>query len=167
MFSQNISKLVSPNTKYGFGAFVKPLQNPCPAGSNLQISIKGTGYSTVNIFNADPNTLAFSFDFYSSFFNTPAIIPADLHVEVYWTSMTAIASASGLIFDEFQVQKAIVFGYASYALYRGTVDFQVNDFFTVTTANNYAGLFQTYMGRFFKTALPSSGGPTITDAWAS
>ena len=51
----------------------------------------------------------------------------------------------------------------------GTLPLYKNDRLTFTTTNNYAGVFQTFFGRFFQRSLPSNNaaGETILDSLAT
>jgi succinate-acetate transporter protein len=61
-----------------------------------------------------------------------------------------------------------IFGSTQLAVFRGAADFLQGDSFTLTTANNYGGIWQTFFSKTYNTQLPSTtGSPTIAEALAS
>lgn len=162
--SQNIASVVAPLTKYGLGCFARRLAS-IAGGSNLQIAVKGTGFSTVNLFNADPSTLTTSYALKDAFFSTGATIPTDLRIEIAWTGTPAAKTA--VLIDEMQLTAAVEFGHAFYAMFRGATAPIRGDYITVATSNNYAGVFQTWLGRFYDERFAASGSPTRADSLAA
>jgi hypothetical protein len=169
--TQSIDAL--PRTKYGVGIWVRKNGTFGAGVTNLQISIKGTGFSTVDLFNADPTTLTTSYVFKKSgsdgFINIPANVPAGLQLEITWTAANLANAGAQILIDDAAVVEAVDFGHATYALFRGNTDFVVGDKFVVVTANDYGGVFQTFFGRFYDVQLPSddSAGETLSDTLAT
>lgn len=164
--SQSLATKLFSRKQYGAGIWIRK-GGTVSSGSNLAIRITGTGISTVNLFNADPNTLTTSFALKSAFLNLNAVVPTDLKIEITWTSANSAGASAVLYIDDCAVAETIQLGRVGYVMFRGATDFLRNDKFTVTTANNYGGKFQTFLGRMYDVALPSSGSPSINDSLAT
>jgi hypothetical protein len=138
-------------------------------GSTLKVELTSASVSALNklLLNGDPNGYTTSYQIAHLFFVTGAIVPADYTLQIAWTSANSAGSSAVLYFDDLVLAQPTVFGNTQYALVRGPIDFVYSDAFTVTTANNYAGLFQTFFGRFYNALLPSSGSPSISDTLAA
>jgi hypothetical protein len=158
---QAISSLVGASTIYAVGCWVRK-GGTVNAGSNLQVSVKGTGFTTVSLFNADPSTLTTAYAFVSAFIQVPAAVPADLKVEVTWTAANAAGATAVVLVDDVVLQAPTDFGHAQYALFAGASDFAAGDRFTVTTTRSASGVFQDWFGRFYNVALPSNAGGAET-----
>lgn len=157
--------ILKPSTRYC--AYVWLRRDTTSAGaSNLAVRLIGTGAPTINIFNANPTTLTTSFVLFSVFFTTPANIPTDYRVEITWTSLN-LATGMQVYVDEAVVAEPVDFGHVRLILARGATDPIKNDLYNYTSADDYAGKFQTFFGRFYDTMLPSAASPTISDSLAA
>lgn len=163
--SQNILNAVKASSQYAVGVWVRKA-GAFGGGSNLQIAVKGTGFTSFNLFNADPSTLTTGYVLYKGFVNLPSVLPTDLSIVISWTGAAAETGVSVYV-DDVAIVAPVLFGYVGYALMRGSVDFIRQDEITVDTADDYGGVFQTYFGRFLSTALPSSNAPSISDSLAT
>lgn len=135
-------------------------------GGSLKFTAKGTGFTDRDILSIDPASLTTSFANATLFFATPATLPSDFRIEASWTGAN-LNAAKSVYLSGSAVRLATMHGGTAYAIFRGAADFLVGDEFEVVTANNYAGKFQTWFGRFFGAQLPSSGSPNISDSLAS
>jgi hypothetical protein len=154
---------------YGLGVFLRKA-GTVSSGSTLTISISGSGISTVNLFNADPSTLTTSYVLHSAFLSLTDVIPANLAVNISWTSANSAGGSAQILIDDYVLVLTTNFGFEQYVMYAGSTDFQQGDEFSVVSANNNDGVFQTFNCRFFGYALPStnsSAGPTISDSLAT
>lgn len=163
---QNIAGDVSQFSTYAAGAFIRKA-GTVTSGSNLAISITGTGYSTVNLYSGDPSGLATSYALEQTFFNVGAVIPADLAMTISWTVANNAGSGAIVLIDDCAVVQPTLFGGVQYVLYRGTIDFSVGDSFGVLTSDNFAGIFQSFFGLVYSIQLPSSASPSIPDSYAT
>lgn len=164
--SQLFNTKVSQQSNYLVGVWLRK-GGTVTGGSNLQISLQGTGFTTVNLFNADPTTLTTSFAFYTAAIAITYPIPSDLRAVISWTTANASGGSSQIYIDDFVINAPVDFGHVQYAVFRGSADFLRTDSYTVQTSNNYAGVFQTAFGRWFNTQLPSvASGPSIADSLA-
>jgi hypothetical protein len=166
---QSLAGLVSTNTRYVMGVFLRKGGGAFAAGSTLAIRVTGTGFTTQNLYSADPSTLTTGYVLSSLFFNVGATIPADLKLEITWTSAGGVAATGGIFIDDLVLAPAYVFGGIYYGLFRGSADFVVGDAFTSTTSNGYQGVFATYFSRFYGFQLPTAtgGAETIADTLAT
>ncbi len=157
---------LTPSARYAAGAWLR-IAGTFTTGSTLSIAIKGTGYTTVNLYSGDPHGLTTTYALESAFFSTPELIPADFRLEISWTSANSAGAAAVVLVDDVAVAPAVNFGGVYYALFRGSIDFLAGDAFTITTASDYGGVIQSFFARFYDVALPSSGSPTIADSLAT
>lgn len=164
--TQSIAASVQKNSTYCLGAFVRIGSGSFTTGSNLQIAITGTGFTTVNAYNSDPHGLTTTYALENAFFNTGAIIPANLSVTITWTSANSAGASAVIYVDDSAVVQPTYFGGVGYTFFRGTIDFLIADSFSSTTASDYGGVFQTFFTRFYSIALPSSASPSIADSLA-
>lgn len=136
------------------------------AGGLLTFVIKGTGMSDKTVLSLDPATLTASFANYVLFFASPASLPSDLRVELAWSGAN-LNAAKSVYLSGSSLRLATIHAGTAYALFRGSADFLKDDDFSVTTASDYAGKFQTWCTRFLGHQLPSAGSPTISDSLAA
>lgn len=136
------------------------------SGSNFQAAIKGTGFTTVNLFNADPSTLTTSYVNYTAFISVPAAPPTDLRIEFDWTSANTAGAAAQVLIDDAVIIKPVAFGNVQYAMFAGSTPFQKGDTESTVTATDGAGVFSTFFGRCYSQNLPTSGSPTQADSLA-
>ena len=159
--------VLAASTTYAVGVWLRK-GGTVTGGSTLVVRVTGTGFSTVNLFNADPATLTTSYVLYAAFINTPANLPSNLKVEVVWSSADTAGALADLYLDDFVVAVPTAFGHVQYAVFAGATAFIKGDVFSVTNDNDYAGVFQTFFGRFYDTALPSvSSSETQADSLAT
>lgn len=164
---QDIAPLLG--RKYAIQVQLRKTGSLGSSASRLQISVKGTGFTTVDVFAlADADGLTTSYVAYSVAVDFPTIVPSDLKVEVAWTIANGVTSGQGIYVDQITMAPMIEFNHVWYAVFRGSTDFLVNDYFTLANANNYAGKFQTMFGRFYDFVLPSvASAQTVDEAWAT
>jgi hypothetical protein len=166
ILSQDMTKL-RPNTTYcGVVRLIK--SGTMGAGSTFEVKMVGTGVSDEELFDADPNTLTTSYAAHSAFFTTPADIPDNYRMEIRWTGASGQSGESVWV-DGCVVGIPVEFGHVQYAIYRGlNTDFIIDDFIDVVTANDYQGVFQTFMGYVYDKQLPSTtAGPSQADSKAT
>jgi hypothetical protein len=166
---ESINTLVSTNTRYVMGVFLRKGAGAFAAGSTLAIRVTGTGFTTQNLYSADPSTLTTGYVLSSLFFNVGATIPSDLKLEITWTTAGGVAATGQIFIDDLVLAPAYEFGGIYYGLFRGSADFVAGDAFTSTTSNGYQGVFATYFSRFYGFQLPAVGGgaETIADTLAT
>jgi hypothetical protein len=157
---------VAPRTVYCLSFVARRSSGLTTAGANFNVSLKTDGSGTVNAFSASPTTLSTSFTRYSVFFVVADAMPQDFRIEVQWSSATG-NSGESIYVGEVTLVKAPVHNHTAIVVHRGTTNWKVGDEITVTTANDYGGLFQTFLGRAFGIQLPSSGSPSINDSLAA
>lgn len=168
---QNITGVLG--TKYAIQVQLKKTGGSFSStSSRLAITVKGTGISTVDVFaSADPGTaLTTSYVKYSAVVNLPTVVPSDLNVEIAWTVANGVTSGQGVYVDQITMSPMVEFNHVWYALFRGSTDFLVNDYFTLANTNDYAGKFQTFFARFYDAILPSTASgtpPEWTNAMAT
>ena len=137
------------------------------SGSTLAITISGTGISSLTLYSADPSTLTTGYVLSSLLSSIGNVAPSDIKLSISWTNATAAGAAAVLLIDDILVGVPPVFGGVQYVVLKGATPFVFGDQFTVTTANNYAGVFQTFFARFYGVTLPSAASPTISDSLAA
>jgi hypothetical protein len=164
------TNVVNTYTVYAIGVWLRK-GGTVTSGSNLQVAVSGTGFTTVNLFNADPSTLTTSYVFYSQFFSILGSYPANLAVTINWTSANTAGASAVIYTDNFVLIKPNAygsFGSTQVAIFRGDVDFLVGDTFSMVTANNNAGVWQSAYGLIYNLQLPSAASsPTISDSLAT
>ena len=166
--SQNIASVVSTENVYGVAGFLKAFN--VSNGSNLAITISGTGISTYYLYNQSPSSLSTSgWNVASGFFSIGSTIPSNLSLTISWTSPRSAGSTANVFLDDFVLVSPTYFGNVGYFMVRGTADFLAGnpDSFGVVTGNNFAGVFQTFFASAYQVALPSSGSPSISDSLAT
>jgi hypothetical protein len=164
------SNAVNTQSIYALGVWLRK-GGTVSSGSTLQVAMTGTGFSTVNVFDADPTTLTTSYQLFKVFLPIGASYPNDLAITIQWSSANT-AGATAVVYIA-NIVLAIptafgIFGSTQLAVFRGAADFLQGDSFTLTTANNYGGIWQTFFSKTYNTQLPSTtGSPTIAEALAS
>ena len=165
--TQVIASQVSSTTLYAASVWLRK-SGTVTSGSTLAITIQGSGATTQTLLSLDPSTLTTSYAQYVIFFATSATVPpSNYSASISWTSANSAGASAIILIDDFVLIQPTVFGYAAYALFRGSSDFAVGDSFAVTTSVSSTGVFQGWFSRFFGKVLPSSASPTISDALAS
>lgn len=149
---------LTPNTIYCLGFWMR--KKAAAAGGTFTVKVVCGGVTT-NAFSANPSTLNETYTAYSAFFRTNEETTTAT-ITIVWTDADAPTAADAVYIDAMTVAPAVAFGNAWYAAIRGNSDFIINDLFRITLANNYAGKFQTYLGRFFAAMLPSAASPSNT-----
>jgi hypothetical protein len=136
-------------------------------GSTLTIDIEDVTASTaMSIWNADPSTITADFTIHDALAYLENIFPPPV-LRIRWAQSSTQGSTAIIYVDAMSVIAATNFGNWNVSVARGTTDFRVGDIFTVTTTNNNAGIFQTYLGTNYNGYLPSSTSPTIADSLAT
>ncbi len=136
-------------------------------GSTLTIDIEDVTASTaMSIWNADPSTITAAFTIHDALAYLENIFPPPV-LRIRWAQSSTQGSTAIIYVDAMSVIAATNFGNWNVSVARGTTDFRVGDIFTVTTTNNNAGIFQTYLGTNYNGYLPSSTSPTIADSLAT
>lgn len=155
-----------PSTIYAANAWVRK-SGTVSAGSNLQIAVTGTGFTTVNLYNADPTGLTTSYAAKNNFFATPGVVPTNLKLTITWTAANTAGATALIYIDDLVLVRPSVLGHVQYAIFAGDTDFAIGDQFTVATANDGAGVFSSWFARVYDQQLPVSGAPTISDTLAT
>lgn len=169
--SQVIAPLMRSQTVYVCSVWLR-ISGTVSSGSTLAVDLTGTGFSTQTIASIDPSTLTTSYQQYTLFFAMPTNagggVPADLTVNISWTSANSAGASAVILVDDLVVATPVNFGGMQYALFRGSVDPVVGDQYTVVTSLTSAGVFQSWFALWFGEVgqLPSSATPTISDSLA-
>lgn len=154
--SQSLS--VSSDTVYVASVMLRATTAP-PAGSTLQISIDG-----VNLYSGAASAIPSTWTrYYVLVYPSRQVSTATLAIAL--TGVTGFTSGN-IEISNIVVTEPVLYGSVGYAILRGTTDFNMNDFFEVVTANNHAGIFQTFFNTQYAQILPTSGSPTIADSLA-
>lgn len=161
--TQTGSKSLSASTCYIFSVWLRKGSGTLASGSNLNISLSGTNLTTTHLFNADPSTLTTTYQLFSAFINLPNSFYSPV-ITITWTGANSVASTGTILVDNINLALPTTYGNVQYALFAGGTNFLRGDNITVVTANNNAGVIQTFFGRFYSTNLPSSASPTIPDS---
>ncbi len=172
---QILTGLLSPATQYAFNLFYKV--NTVPAagvfavdlidGSNNVLTNKAGNNNQVSL-NVH-TTATTSWQSFSGTFQTPAILPSSYYLRLHLT--TAMSSGSTLYLDRVALapMKQHYTAGPSYAVFSGSSNFYLGDFFTTTVANAHPN--KSFV-RFFQRAfnlpalglrLPTAGSPTLAD----
>jgi hypothetical protein len=77
---------------------------------------------------------------------------------VTWTTAATAGATAVILIDDVVLQRPTDFGHVQYALFAGATDFADGDKFTVTTTNDYGGVFQTWFGGSTTCRSPAGGG---------
>jgi hypothetical protein len=157
------SNSLSASTTYVFSVWLRQGTGTLASGSTFQVSLSGTGLSTTYLFNADPSTLTTTYALYTVFINLPNTFSNPL-VTITWTGASGVASTGTILVDNINIGAPTTYGNVQYALFAGGTNYLRGDNITVITANNNAGVIQTFFGRFYSTNLPSGSSPTIPDS---
>jgi hypothetical protein len=160
-----------------YGAAVHVVPNVSAGGTILTLLIRGTDIDDIVIASADPFDLAQetsdpTWTAIGGFFVMPKDPPDDVEFVIEWSGTPALGDT--ILVDNLASALATTFGNVNYALTRGDIAFIRDDEFEVEITNDFAGIFQTYFGRFFDKMLPSDqslgsdeagteGGQTVID----
>lgn len=142
------------------------------ANATVTIEPTGTGY----VFNAGEKIIEHGAaggggDFthaawvlFHTVFNTPEILPPDMKISISVTETGGAGTALVLI-DEVILTKMTYFRGVGVTILSGGALCYAKDQGSATITNDYAGLFQSWFGRFFNISLPSATTPaqTITE----
>ena len=157
---------IQPETVYVFGIWINT--SGLNAG-NIEITMKGTGWvpsadQKIVILNASKPTV---YTFYSFFTQTPRDVPSDvaLHIKVYGTP----TNGGKVFFDRCGLARAAETNDVFWGLFRGDVDFVIEDEFTMVITQDETGLFADFIARVWDKQLPSEtdDSETIADSLAS
>lgn len=130
-------------------------------GAHSVISDDASAANTVSL---DVSTVSTSsYDWLTVFFRTPSILPEVCKIEVAMS--TGLSNTGVLYFDRLSILPAIQYLETGLylALVGSTQPIVSTDAYTLETANNFAGKFQSAFHRFFNFQLPTSGSPSISD----
>lgn len=172
--ASDIEGALEPNTKYAFE--LRTRVSAAAAAGVLRVSLRdGTGAaSTVGtVLSIDLTSETTSYASHSVQFQTPAVLPAELHMVIELT--TALTIGISAYIDNLAFVKMTQHQSGPYiAIFSGAIDWAVDDRFDITVSNDYAGKFQTFFQRAFNMVglglqLPSatSGAETIPDSLVS
>jgi hypothetical protein len=170
---------LAPNTVYHFGVWIRSSGAVAAGVFNVRLLNSASGAvvsdnASVSIsFTKNVSTLTTSYEFYSGSILTPAVLPASTAIELRLS--TAMTAAAVLYIDDFQIIEATQLytggGYAS--LWRGNVNFAINDTFSVavtnagTTATFARSLDRVFDLKSLALKVPSGGSPTISNSLIS
>jgi hypothetical protein len=163
---QNISGRVAAGSIVSVGMWIRRIA-AVSGSSTLAIRVTGTGFTTVNLFNANPSTLTTSYAFIGQFVRVPLLIPSDLSLEITWTTVAGVTATEGFLIANAAMGIATDIGGVQYTLFAGATNFSPGTFTNVTSANTNLGVFQTFFNRFYGVQLPSSGSPSIANSLAT
>lgn len=159
--SQNleVSQVIntSVNTIYMASVMVRTSAAPT-SGSTLVINAGGN-----NLLSLDPSTLTSTWTRYAITFTTSS---TQNNVEFLISLTGAVASGEIQISNPVLTQPYL-FGGVGYSIFRGASNFRLGDYFSVTTTNDNAGVFQTWITQVYNLSLNSSASPTIADSLAA
>ncbi|MBU8911303.1 MAG: hypothetical protein KOO65_08540 [Desulfobacterales bacterium] len=168
--TQNLS--LDKNTIYCMTVRLKD-QNEVDGTSNLAIFIdteNETLSSPIEVFSANPSTLAGTWQLYSVFFSLPATRDEDqLTVFIDWTDSDTVTIDKQILIDDLIIAPAFIFGNVAYNIVPGATDWIIDDYVDVTTANSRDAVFQNFFTRYYDKQLNSAGAgaETIDDALAT
>jgi hypothetical protein len=158
---------INTQTIYAVGVWLR-IGGTVNTGSNLQVAVTGTGFTTVNLFNADPHTLTTSYQLFNVFLPIGVSYPSNLAITVKWSSANTAGATAVVYIANIVLAKPTafgIFGSTQLTCFRGSTDFLQGDSFTLTTANPNNGVWQSAMSRLYNVQLPSTTGtPTILDS---
>lgn len=163
---KDLVTVLKANTRYVGAIWLRKSVGLVGGSSTYSVELVGTGMSARTIFSANPSTLTTSFVKKSIFFTTPSDMPSNMRIRILWTGSSGHVGEF-VWADELVVAEPFDFGHVKYGLFRGPIDFILDDLFTVTTSNTYAGNFQTWFGWTYDVMLPSAAAPTIADGLAA
>jgi len=128
------------------------------------IKPQGTGYTpdAAETISKTGATLTTSYVLYHCFFNTPEQIPADFEIEI---ETSTVGTGLELFIDELCLMEVSKLRGLGLVVVAGDDEAYADDMVTMTVTNDYAGKFQTFVGRFFNRSLvsDSSGNNTINE----
>lgn len=172
---------LSALSQYAFNLWM--LADVVPAAGVISVDlVDGIGgtvindeQGTANSFTITCSGLSTSFAARNGVFRTPRVMPAKVYLRIRIS--TAVSSGTSIFFDHASLveMSEIYKGGPSAAIFSGKTPFsagdtQVNaDYFTITTTNDRAGLFQEWFNRNFDMVsmgfvLPSASSGTISDS---
>lgn len=157
----------TPRKRYIVTAYVHADTLVAGAGSKLEIRFAGSGYTAASSEKISLDASALNaltgFTLQSFYINMPVEIPSDWNLEISLENATA-----GLVWvDYMAVAPVTYFNGVNFALVHGSDPFVAGDEFQVQIQNNNNGVFQTFFRKAFGVQMPTSGSPTIDDAWAT
>ena len=162
--SQLIQRKVSARTRQCAGIWMKRPAT-ITAGSTIEVVIQGTGLVDEVVLKFDPSTnLNPVYTLYFVFFTVPADIPDDYAIHIRWTTANVALAGETILSSGVQLAAADVVNRLRAMIFRGDRDFIKGDEIDVVAVNDYAGIFQTFFGRYYDFVLPSSATPTIPDS---
>jgi hypothetical protein len=177
--SNGTAGTLTPSTVYTFNCFMQKSAGLVAGAITISLvnssnaiinDISGTAISFTILYS----TLTASWAPYSFSFAAPNTLPSTYKWKI--AVSTALTSGQSVYIDDAcLVQPTPVYANGPYcAVFAGATNFLIGDTITVTVANNYAGLNQTYWNRLFNLQgmglqLPSfnNGSQTISDTLIS
>jgi len=164
--SQNVFSRLNTTTIYGMSVWLRKA-GTVSGGSNLAVNLTGTGFSTINLFNADPATLTTSYQQFHIYFPTGIEFGNNMAVEANWTSANSAGGSAVILIDDFVLNTANSFGNVQYSIYRGSTDFLKGDNFSVVTAVNSPAIWSSYFARFYNFQMPTvASSPSVAESLA-
>lgn len=164
---KQIPGTLTPRRGYFVGLWIEG--DATAAGtSEFKVQFEGTGYSVGATEKIDLNQAALaaltSFGFYSFYIIMPAFIPPDFGLTL--NALGTLTNGAKVRVDGICLVEATWHGGVGVGLFAGGSTILEGDRFTFTLANSNAGVFQVFFRKFFKTQLPSSVSPSISDSLA-
>jgi len=112
--------------------------------------------SDIIIFQSDADEIATSYETKHAFFVMPKDPADEIELVIQWESTTGLPLGAQIVIDNIAIAPATIYGNTAYAIQRGDVDSIRDDNYTVETNNDFDGVFQTFFGRWYDVALPST-----------
>ena len=174
--TQTIASSIQSQTVYAASVWLKKGSGTFNSGSNLAVSITGTGFSTVYLVGASPfdpsSVLTTSYQQFVIFFTVPNTtgngVPIDLSVNIAWSSVNSAGVSAQIYVDDLVIARPTNFGNLQLAIFRGSVDPVVGDQFQYGTSLTTTGAFQDFFALWYNQELNSTtGSATISDSLAT
>ncbi len=169
--------LTNPTALTAFAMNIWLKANVVPAAGVLRIELWDPGAAAViNDPQGNPNRLDItlsgittSYVNHHTIFRLPASLPATVQIRVWL--QTALSTGSNLYMDHLSLNRMtpMYTGGPLFAIASGSVNFSLNDVFSVAVANDWAGAWQQSFQRLFgiqalDLQLPTSGGTLVNNS---
>lgn len=168
-----------PDTIYAFNVFAKKSSSLVGAGAISFDLINGSNaiitdqFGTANTITKTASTFTTAYTAVNGFFRTPNLLPTTIKLQARVSTTFANAGATvNLCGMSLTPATALYPSGPTVAIFAGPVNFYIPDGFSFPINNNYAGLFQVGLDKFFSLrstglAIPSNTSPTISDTLVS
>lgn len=165
--SQIIANIVDPARRYHVSVRLKASSQVDTASLKFILEGPGSGGESITLDTLDMPT---DWTLYSLFFNTPVYIPsvdrgdaADYTFAIRVDTTAPPGTPINVYIDSLCLTPVTYFGGIGLVIVPGADRFRIDDRFDFTVASDQAGKFQEFFRKRWKTQLPSSVSPTISD----